>query len=322
MDRTHDTAEVLGRDGSGRRFFRYQVQGDGWFIDQSGAVWEGRRLVFAGYSPGFAIHMRLFGGKPKVSEISGNVMAPWPQQFFTYGDFLLQLLPEVAGILRFLDEGVENKVLIPHADREFVAAYLGRVGLNPRGVVGTKGVRFRLAQGSNVFFKEKDSFDAFCASGDLLTECRRRVLGGKEVVSGRKIFVLREGTHRRALNFSSTEAAKLQDAGFVLLDPAKLNADAQIELFAEAGLVAGIHGAGLANILWCKPGTRVVEIFHPRFQPNCYEILSGRLGLEYRAVVSEGKARGVYDINYRESHVEVDWAEFWRELGNCEALRL
>jgi capsular polysaccharide biosynthesis protein len=124
------------------------------------------------------------------------------------------------------------------------------------------------------------------------------------------------------LNFSSTEAAKLQDAGFVLLDPAKLNADAQIELFAEAELVAGIHGAGLANILWCKPGTCVVEIFHPRFQPNCYEILSGRLGLEYRAVISEGKARGVYDINYRESHVEVDWAEFWRELGNYEALRL
>lgn len=95
VDRVHETAEVLGRDDSGRRFFRYEVRGDGWFIDQSGAVWDGRRLVFAGYSPGYAIHMRLFGGRPKQGEVSGNLIAPWPQQFFTYGDFLLQLLPEV-----------------------------------------------------------------------------------------------------------------------------------------------------------------------------------------------------------------------------------
>lgn len=314
IDLAHGSAEVLGRDGSGRRFLRYRVQGGKWSIDQSGALWNGRRLVFAGYSPGYAIHTRLFGFKKTRLSVSGNLMAPWPQQFFTYGDFVLQMLPEVAGILRFVEATEKTKVLFPHADREFVSGYLRRLGLQKRNLLGTRGALFRLEAGSSVFLKEKDPFDAFCASGDLLAECRKHILPAGCTGHGKKIFVLRNQTHRRAVNFPPSECERLKEAGFTLLDPGTLAIDRQVEVFAGAELVAGIHGAGLANILWCKPGTRVVEIFHPGFQPNCYGILSARLGLDYSAVVPAGKQRGVYDIFYRESDVEVDWASFWEEL--------
>jgi len=38
----------------------------------------------------------------------------------------------------------------------------------------------------------------------------------------------------------------------------------QIELFSNADVVIGTHGAGLANILFCKPNTKVIEIFQAR----------------------------------------------------------
>ena len=34
----------------------------------------------------------------------------------------------------------------------------------------------------------------------------------------------------------------------------------QIELFNSAECIAGLHGGGFANITFCKPGTKVIEM--------------------------------------------------------------
>ena len=52
--------------------------------------------------------------------------------------------------------------------------------------------------------------------------------------------------------------------------------------FSAAAGVIGVHGGGLANLHACTPGTRVVEIVHPR-GPRCYAALGLGLGLRYFA---------------------------------------
>jgi capsular polysaccharide biosynthesis protein len=37
--------------------------------------------------------------------------------------------------------------------------------------------------------------------------------------------------------------------------------DERIELFRSASMVASPHGSGLNNIIWCDPGTKVLEFF-------------------------------------------------------------
>jgi len=41
----------------------------------------------------------------------------------------------------------------------------------------------------------------------------------------------------------------------------ELPMERQIGLFRQADIVVAPHGAGLAHIAWCKPGTKVIEFF-------------------------------------------------------------
>ncbi len=61
---------------------------------------------------------------------------------------------------------------------------------------------------------------------------------------------------KRALEAQASDNAMQVE----ILDLARMPVLDQIVAFARADLVVGVHGAGLANMLWCKPGTHVVEI--------------------------------------------------------------
>ncbi|WP_299697870.1 glycosyltransferase family 61 protein [Hydrocarboniphaga sp.] len=53
----------------------------------------------------------------------------------------------------------------------------------------------------------------------------------------------------------------LRKLGFNIVMPAKLPLSAQISLFRSARIIVSAHGAGLTNLLFSEPGTRLVEIF-------------------------------------------------------------
>ena len=55
----------------------------------------------------------------------------------------------------------------------------------------------------------------------------------------------------------------------------------QIELFSRAKIVIGSHGAGLSNILYCSPGTSVIEIVTHPPKVSVYSRLCSILNLPY-----------------------------------------
>lgn len=79
--------------------------------------------------------------------------------------------------------------------------------------------------------------------------------------SGELLYISRnESTMRRILNEEEILPG-LRDLGFKILSPAKLSMSAQIEAFRNARVVLAAHGAGLTNILFCRPKTVLIEIF-------------------------------------------------------------
>jgi Glycosyltransferase 61 len=76
----------------------------------------------------------------------------------------------------------------------------------------------------------------------------------------------------------------------------------QIALFSHFGIVVAQHGAALANVVWCNPGTRVVEIAPRGFRSDCFPPLSDLVGAKHILVNQEG-VHGDCDIEELRFHL-------------------
>ena len=77
----------------------------------------------------------------------------------------------------------------------------------------------------------------------------------------RRVFVTRPPGQGRSFTNYEEVMAVVQAAGFEVLDPGRHPFSEQVRIMGEAAAVAGPHGAGLTNLLFCPTGTKVLEIF-------------------------------------------------------------
>jgi capsular polysaccharide biosynthesis protein len=111
----------------------------------------------------------------------------------------------------------------------------------------------------------------------------------KKIGTGRKLFIGRGGAEHRALIHEGKIAAMLSERGFDSVDCGKMSVQEQAEVFGSAEVVVGAHGAALTNLVFCRPGTRVVELFSPAYVNPCYRDLCVAAGLRHAAVIGNGK---------------------------------
>lgn len=80
----------------------------------------------------------------------------------------------------------------------------------------------------------------------------------------------------------------LEDNGFTKLYCEDFSFADQVEIFKNAEYIVAPHGAGLANIVFCKPATKILEILSPRYLNNCFRKISSYCNLDYRNIIGEG----------------------------------
>jgi capsular polysaccharide biosynthesis protein len=98
----------------------------------------------------------------------------------------------------------------------------------------------------------------------------------------RRLYVSRaKATSRRLVNEKEI-LALLRPLGFDVIHAEDLPLARQAEYFAQAEVIVAPHGAGLTNIYFSSPGTKVVEIFFesPEFR-TCYWSLCEALNMDY-----------------------------------------
>lgn len=113
-----------------------------------------------------------------------------------------------------------------------------------------------------------------------------------------RFYDLERGANRRRRLYLSRRGAKLrnvvnEDALLDALAPFGFEpfvADAnnhaqQINAFREVEVVISPHGAGLTNIIFSNPGTRVIELFPRDHVKSTYAWIASQLGHDYRAII-------------------------------------
>ncbi len=130
---------------------------------------------------------------------------------------------------------------------------------------------------------------------------RLRSAASSQAVRGAPIiYVARTDAPRRvAINEQELIEALVAEGVHVVV-PGSLKFVEQIALFSQAHAVLGPHGAGLANIVFCKPGTILYEMI-PEHYPNfSFSRLAHGAGLHYWADMfpAHGEDSG-HDRNWR-----------------------
>lgn len=106
----------------------------------------------------------------------------------------------------------------------------------------------------------------------------------------RRIYISRARTKARRLVNEEELLPILGEWGFSVHHLETLSLAEQVRLLRSAEVVFAPHGAGLTSLLFCRPGTRVLELFSAGNIRGHYYALSDAAGLDYWCLAGEAKA--------------------------------
>lgn len=135
----------------------------------------------------------------------------------------------------------------------------------------------------------------------LMSEAADALIAGfPRPAPGRAVLVSRADAPTRKIVNEAALTAALAPEGLAPASFAGMPVRAQAELMAAARLVIGAHGAGLTNLIYCRPGTAVIEITTTQYMRRCrsFADIAMHRGLRYAlAVVDQHGERWTVEKN-------------------------
>jgi hypothetical protein len=250
---------------------------------------------FSGSRPAHPLLHRLW--YPPVSELSGTTAVIGFPGSDNYFHWLFDVLPRLQALSQSEDVPQIDRYLIDHRT-PFQRETLARLGVKTE----------RLIQPSNTSHYRCERMVVPSLMRGISTETseflRDRFLtpADQALPAEKLIYVTRRGCKRRRVLNEDDVLGVLRSIGFAVVDPATMTFDEQVNLFAQARMVVAAHGGALSNLVFCKPGTVVLELFAPRYVNLCYWVIANTIGLKYAYLLGLGRSPraghqplGVYD---------------------------
>ena len=149
--------------------------------------------------------------------------------------------------------------------------------------------------GDEFVFTNKQSIIGTPQRSDIkLLEGLHKALQGQTEFLSRKIYISR-GSATRSPSWESKLENVLESQGFEILRLEKINWTDQLAIFSHADVIVGIHGAGIANCVFSKPGARLIELMDSLYPNVCFEILANQKSLDYSRIIFNGHEANLRD---------------------------
>jgi hypothetical protein len=222
-----------------------------------------------------------------------------------YYHWLMQSLPAIDHSLRML--GAENCILAlpPLAPfQEESLALLGYADV-PRVTLERHTLyRFRRAVYCGYLHGAAEDFLSPSCLGVL-----ERLAGGVEPIppAFERLYISRLDSNQRVVRNESDVRRMMESFGFCTLVLGLLPLRTQIGLFRGAQIVVGVHGAGMANLAFCRPGTTVLELIQSTYPVLFMNRIAQARGLRYHAECFECEAGD--DVHQQAWDVDLDLLE-------------
>jgi len=141
-----------------------------------------------------------------------------------------------------------------------------------------------------------------------------------------RLYISRQSANNRLVINEQEVINFLNQFGFTSVSLEVMTVQQQAALLAQAKVVISPHGSGLTNIVFCSPGTKVIEIFSPNYVYHCYWLLSNLIGVEYYYLLGETlPGCALHQLIYPNSRIEdifVNLDELFKILKFAEVVGL
>ncbi len=197
-----------------------------------------------------------------------------------YFHWLTEILPRLATLRR---AGVECDYYLVDCHTPFQRSVLTTLGLRPDQLIQPHCQL--LLEVDELVAPSLPSPECMRSFGEWAAErlgCSTR--GG----ASRRIYISRRKAGTRRLDNERELITLLSQHGFETHCLEDYDLQGQCQLMRDAEAVVATHGAGLANLVFARPGTQVIEIFPDgRYNPTCYPNLSRTFGLTHQIVFAQ-----------------------------------
>lgn len=258
-----------------------------------GSLVVDHKLLLTDYTvDAFAGPLSLSNRKPYQAK---TLIAPWSQYFERtqsgltykrwiifggYYDFMMLLATKLCRIKEAIPEDVfaHSIVAYPLLNTTYEQDVLSLLGFRPDQILDSRlhNISFDtclLGDSSNWSYPNV----ADLMSLKRNVEDRIRV----ERTNQNRIYIRRAG-RRRLLNEEDL-IRLLKQYDFTIIDDIPRSVAEQVSIYKNASFIMGPHGASFTNIVWCRPGTHLFELFNADYVPDYFLYLSRVLGLRYSA---------------------------------------
>jgi capsular polysaccharide biosynthesis protein len=212
---------------------------------------------------------------PRVEHVDGTLVSLATRGGSrNYYHFLIDVLPRWGILQESLPGIVPDHLYVPCAT-SYQRELLALAGIDSHHVVATEKHRAVSADRLLVPCLPNPEEIAPSWTVEWLRQC---LPAARTEDKPRLLYVTRgSGPNTRRLVGEANLWPRLEQRGFVRIDPGTMSVRDQIDHFAAADVIVGLHGAALTNLLFLKPGARVLEIFAPSYVKHCFWAICERI---------------------------------------------
>ena len=108
-----------------------------------------------------------------------------------------------------------------------------------------------------------------------------------------KIYIRREDANYRKILNEADLISKLRKQGFEIINPQHFDILEQMKIFSNAKMIVTPHGSNMSNIIFCKKGTKIIEIspeLNNLYEQNIakrYKNIADNLNLEFLTIKAD-----------------------------------
>ncbi|MEW4561959.1 glycosyltransferase family 61 protein [Bremerella sp. JC770] len=217
------------------------------------------------------VHEGYLPRQQKVSGTLGVISHGWSSS--NYYHFLVEAIPKLR---LFAKAGVSYDKLYAPMSRPYHREIYELFGVDTRQIIPES---YHAHVQADVVCVPNHRYPVRREETQFLYETAAQQPWAKVSQEPRKlVYVSRKRMKLRNCLNESEFMPKLEKLGFECHCLEKMNVREQIELFQQADVIMGPHGAGLGNMVFAPPGTKVIELGTPYRPYDCFGELAAACG--------------------------------------------